>query len=729
MKKYLSLIAAVPLVLAAHNAFAQTARTGTSTTLPTVVVTGTREGESLTVPTVEEARAELNTQPGGTAIVDAEQYKRGRATTLKDALDFAPGVFIQPRFGAEESRISIRGSGIQRTFHGRGLKLLQDGVPLNLADGGFDFQAVEPLATRYIEVYRGANALEFGATTLGGAINFVSLTGHEASPLAARFEYGSFETYRAQLSSGGVMGPFDYYLSLSHFSTDGFREHSQQNNQRLFANLGYRISPELETRFFITYAQTDSELPGELTKEQLEDDPRQASRVPAFLRGFQPVARFDYVTSNWKRDFELFRIANRTTWQSGDQRFSVGSFWAHKDLDHPILFVIDQLSNDFGIDLRYDNSADLFGHKNRLTIGFAPTYGIVEDNRFENVFGNRGARIGDQHQTATNLDFYVQNRFYLTPTVALVAGGQISYAKRENDDDFAGVDGIDNSDTQDYWGYSPKLGVLWEITPEAQAFVNVSRSFEPPSFGELGNALNNGTGLVQLDAQTATTIEVGTRGRHGRFAWDLAYYHAWLEDELLESQVQPGLTQTTNAGRTIHQGVEAALDVDVLTGIFTRGGESISIASSDGKKSVVPTARELKQDRLVLRQVYLWNDFHFDGDAEFGDHQLPGIPEHYYRAELLYEHPSGFYAGPNVEWVPRKYNVDSAETEFADPYALLGFKIGYRSERGFSVFLEAKNLTDKKYASTTSVVSTFAGQSLFFPGDGRGFYGGVEWKW
>jgi iron complex outermembrane receptor protein len=79
--------------------------------------------------------------------------------------------------------------------------------------------------------------------------------------------------------------------------------------------------------------------------------------------------------------------------------------------------------------------------------------------------------------------------------------------------------------------------------------------------------------------------------------------------------------------------------------------------------------------------------------------------------------------------VPRKYNVDSANTEFADPYALLGVKIGYRSQRGFSVFLEAKNLTDRTYASTTSVVSTFAGQSLFFPGDGRGFFGGVEWKW
>ncbi|MDB6151139.1 MAG: TonB-dependent receptor protein [Chthoniobacter sp.] len=719
------LTAAAAIVLGAPRLPAQERRPDTSRLLPEVVVTAHSE-RALTMPSIEMVRAELNTQPGGTAVVDAEQFKRGRATTLKDALDFAPGVFIQPRFGAEEARISIRGSGIQRTFHGRGIKLLQDGVPLNLADGSFDFQAVEPLATRSIEVYRGANALQFGATTLGGAINFVSLSGHQASPLQARFEYGSFESYHAQLSSGGVFGPFDHYLSLSHSSSDGFREHSQQNHQRLFANFGYRISPELETRFFITAVMTASELPGELTKQQLRDDPRQASRVPAALRSFQPVARFDKVTSNWKRDFELWRIANRTTWQSGVHRFSMNAFWAHKDLDHPILFVIDQVSNDLGMDLRYDNSSDLFGHKNRLTIGLAPTYGVTADNRFANDFGSRGARLSGQQQKAANWDAYLQERFHLTPSVSLVAGGQISYANRENDDHSAGLDRVDNSDTQDYWGYSPKLGVLWEITPEAQAFANVSRSFEPPSFGELSNAVNGGKGLVQLAAQAATTLEFGTRGRHGSVAWDLAYYYAWLDRELLELQVQPGLSQTVNADRTIHQGVEAALDVDVLSGMFTRGGEAIAIGDANGKQRV---PRERKQDRLVLRQLYLWNNFHFDDDATFGDNQLPGLPEHYYRAELLYEHPSGIYGGPNAEWVPKRYNVDSAGTEFADTYALLGFKLGYRAWRGFSVFVEAKNLTNETYAATTSVVGTFSGQALFLPGDGRGFYGGLEWRW
>lgn len=681
---------------------------------------------SLTVPSIEEVIAELHLVPGGVAVVDAEDYKRGRASNLKDALDYAPGVFIQPRFGADESRLSIRGSGIQRTFHGRGIKLMQDGVPLNLADGGFDFQSIEPLTAQYVEVYRGANALEYGATTLGGAINFVSETGLTVPGLSTRFEYGSFDTFRGQISAGLVSGDQDAYVSFTHSSTDGFRDHSQQNTQRFFGNFGYQLSESAETRFFLTYVNTDSELPGNLTKQQLNDSPTQAQRVPPFLRSIQAVARFDNVTSDWKRDFELFRLANVTTWERGEEKFSVGSFWSSKELDHPILFVIDQVSHDFGVNFRYDNEADLFGRENRFVAGFSPTFGVAEDTRFANNFGRRGAQFSDSRQTSLNADLYVQNTHYFLPATSLVTGTQLSYAYRDNEDNFsAGSFDPDNSDTQDWLGFSPKVGLLHELNDNIQFFANVSRSFEPPSFGELVNANNNGAGLIQLDEQTATTFEIGTRGELEKISWDLAFYHSLVDNELLAFQVAPGLNQTVNAGDTIHQGVEANFNIELWTGIFSHrinsGGKSPAL-----DKSPV----ELHEDRIVFRQNYLWNNFRFDDDATFNDNRLPGIPEHYYRAALLYEHPSGFYTGPNLEWTPKSYSVDSAETLFADSYALLGYTIGYRTERGLSVFVEGRNLTDEVYASTTGVATNAGGQgALYLPGDGRAIYAGIEWRW
>jgi iron complex outermembrane receptor protein len=428
------------------------------------------------------------------------------------------------------------------------------------------------------------------------------------------------------------------------------------------------------------------------------------------------------------------RIANKTTWKGQDEQVSIGTFWSYKDLDHPILFCIDQLSNDFGLNVRYDNTQELFGHRNHFVFGVSPVLGVVEDNRFANVLGNRGGRLqpspfgpnapSDSSQTSFNLDVYAQDRFYFLPQWALVAGAQMTYASRDNQDDFpVNPLNADNSEEQSWMGFSPKLGVLWEAASDVQGFLNVSRSFEPPSFGELVNANNSQTGLIDLDAQTATTIELGTRGRRGRVTWDLAFYHAWLDNELLQSQVAPGLSQTVNAGRTIHQGVEAGLDLDVLRNVLV-SEDAAAISAQQG-------AENSGADRVVLRQTYLWSHFHFDGDAQFGSNQLAGIPEHYYRAELMYEHPCGVYAGPNLEWSMQKYNVDFAETLYADPYALVGFRLGWRNPRGFSVFLEGKNLGDKKYAATTNVIDNARGMDSqqFFPGDGRSFYAGVEWKW
>ena len=43
-------------------------------------------------------------------------------------------------------------------------------VPFNQADGFGDFQEIDLLSARYIEVYKGGNALRFGGATMGGAI-------------------------------------------------------------------------------------------------------------------------------------------------------------------------------------------------------------------------------------------------------------------------------------------------------------------------------------------------------------------------------------------------------------------------------------------------------------------------------------------------------------------------------------------------------------------------------
>jgi len=138
--------------------------------LATVQVTG--RVDSLTQGSIDSAKEMVKAIPGGASVVDLNQVREGRQSTWTDSLGLAPGVFIQDRFGSEEARLSIRGSALSRTYHSFGTKVMQDGVPINYADGFFDMQTVDPNASRYVEVLRGPNATTYGANTLGGAINF-----------------------------------------------------------------------------------------------------------------------------------------------------------------------------------------------------------------------------------------------------------------------------------------------------------------------------------------------------------------------------------------------------------------------------------------------------------------------------------------------------------------------------------------------------------------------------
>ena len=91
--------------------------------------------------------------------------------------------------------------------------------------------------------------------------------------------------------------------------------------------------------------------------------------------------------------------------------------------------------------------------------------------------------------------------------------------------------------------------------------------------------------------------------------------------------------------------------------------------------------------------------------------------------------------GTNVQCNFTSYPVDQQNTLYAGAYVLLGFKTGFDFKAGkstFSVFIEAKNLTDEQYAASVDPIangSSPAGPQVFHPGDGRSFYGGVTWTW
>jgi iron complex outermembrane recepter protein len=683
------------LASAATLAFISPAFGQSGSTLPTITVEAQQQtpgsGASLTVPTAQQALNEIQRTPGGVAIVRAEDYKTTTpAATLKDVLDYVPGVFVQPKWG-EDSRLSIRGSGLSRNFHLRGVQLFMDGIPINTADGYGDFQEIDPTAYRYVEVYKGANALRYGAASLGGAINFVTPSGRDAPLAAFSLDLGSFGFARTQAQTAGAKGPWDGFVTASAQRADGFRDHSDGYAVRGSGNIGYQITPDIETRFYFNGNNVRQRIPGSVTKFSALTTPQAAAA--------------NNVMNDQQRNIDTLRFANKTTARFGDTTIEAGAFVVDRHLMHPIFQWLDYQYEDYGVFGRVIDDRRIGEFRNRFIAGVNVHNGRIDNRQFANIRGFKGALMSSSIDRAENTSAYVENSLFVLPNVAVIGGTQFIHATRSRQDRF--LSNGDQSGATEFNLWSPRAGLLWDIDPTWQAFANVSRSAEIPSFGESSSFPAPVIPFTSIRPQRATTYEIGTRGRRPDVFWELTGYRADIKDEFLCLYSAFGNCNVTNADRTVHQGIEAALGVAVLKNLFVQG----------------------EADRLWLQFAYTFNDFRFDNDAVFGNNLLPGAPRHYLRAELTYKHPSGLYFGPNLEWVPESYFVDSANTLKTEAYALWGLKAGYDDGEWFSAYIEGRNLGNTKYIASASIIDRANPTlPLFEPGTGLAVFGGVKFR-
>ena len=673
--------------------------------LPSITVIGATES-STTQKSIIEAGKEVREIPGGASIVDMQTVKQGRVSTWVDSLGLAPGVFVQERFGAEEARISIRGSALSRTYHGFGLRVMQDGIPVNYADGFFDMQTVDPAAARYVEVLRGPNATPYGSGTLGGAINFVSPTGYDSPGNIGRAEAGSFGYLRLQAITGGVAKPaqegqnvWDYNFSANATRQDGFRDHSAQDSQKLVGNLGVKINADLESRFFLSAIRSRSQLPGYLTKAQLLADPTLANNS-AWPASFQ------------RRDVDSQRIANKTVYRYGDYQLELAAYVMHHDLWHPITFgFIEQNTYTYGGHIKLSDTSKLFGADNVLTLAYLPDIGQTDGRTRRVDTGFVPGSISTQYkQDSSNHRFLLEDKLSLSSDTLLIGSIQYHQSNRKKTDSVIPAANYDIN----YTRWIPRIGVVHNLSPANQIFANISQNFEPPIF-------DVASVMLASKAQTGTSYELGARGRaelfdgRGQIDVDVTVYRANLRNEFQTVCISAppcasfGQSSTVNLPKTIHQGLEMGLSA-------------------------------LLDRQWQARGALLYSDFRFDEHSLYGNNRMPGFPPLMMRGELLYREglDSGStpvllsYIGPTFEWVPMSAPMDNTNSVSNDPYAIFGFKAGGQLDQAWSWFFDARNLADKKYAATTNIGAGYASSgpgAAYYPGVGRSAYVGLEGRW
>ncbi|PJG48828.1 ligand-gated channel protein [Sphingobium sp. LB126] len=635
-------------------------------------------------PIVEAVAEKVVRTPGGVDVVSAEDFEDKLAVSLRDTLSFSPGVYTQPRFG-QEVRISIRGSGLSRGYHMRGLTLLQDGIPINMADDNGDFQELDPQVFQHLEVYRGGNALRLGGSTLGGAINAVTPTGRTAPGADMRVDGGSFDTLRAKAAYGYSDERGDAWAAVSADRSDGDRDHGRRKALRFNGNAGLKLNDRVETRFYASVQTIRQKLSGSLNEGDALDLPAKGN-----------------FAGDQARNIDSIRLQNRTTVQLGGGQLAFGVYYNAKALDHPIYQVVDQKSEDRGVFASLDWAGDWGGLPVELTLGGQARFGQGKFRQFVNVNGRAGAPTSYQKARAQTINSYGEVRIAPLSGLWLIAGGIYTHGERRLDNRFAPARSGDVS----FDAFAPKFGLLFEPARAVQFYANYSRSVELPGFIELGQTAIDANGVAlpgftPLGTQKAWTAEIGTRGTLGMAHWDVSLYRADLKGEMLQYNVMAGLypAATFNADRTRHQGIEAGLDL-----------------------ALTPWAK--------LRQVYQYSDFRFRDDAQFGNNRLPVVPRHFYRAELKLG-TNRFSVSPAVEWLPQGAWVDYANSKRVGDYATLNLGAQAEVKPGVTLFLDARNLTAERAIGDISAVVNYAklapaSRAIFYPIERRAFYGGVR---
>ncbi|MPZ20605.1 MAG: TonB-dependent receptor [Luteitalea sp.] len=644
--------------------------------------------ETVTVMRSEEDRVAI---PNAVSVIEGDRIQAfQRRASPAEALAGVPGFFVENRRNFSLSggvRLAIR-APLPR-FGMRGVQIVQDDVPMTVADGTTEPTNIDLGSLGRVEILRGPSSVLYG-NSAGGVLSLrTELPSSERLTVQPDIQYGSYRYRHQQLKVHGTSGRMSYLVNASRMETDGFRDHSQTEVRRVNTVIRAALSPDTELRgVFNVYDLPFGESASTLTRADARDHPTSV--------------RPEAVTQGWGESTTQGQAGLTLEHHFGDGHRFRGTGWGLlRDVWNPIPFgVVDVRRHASGFRSEYEGSARVRSVPVRWTAGFDVSRQRDERAEFENdgvpPDGGRtrvGTRLLEQREGVLSLSPFVRASVGLGHRWHLTGGARYDHYDFSAADRF--LDDGDQSGGRTLSAVSPMVGVTYTAASWLNLYSSFATAYQTPTTVELSNR-PSGTGGFneELGPERLRSFEIGARGAvvPWRLSFEAAGYVSRLEDALVRFELPDERAFFRNAARARRNGIEASVEWKPMRRLRSHVSYTF-------------------QDFALVRFVAPEGDF--SGKTE------PGAPPHQVSLGGSYDTPFGLHAAAELRFVDA-YPVDSANTVSNWAYHVLDLRFGLaRSWKGTSIrpFVTIDNVFNERYNS--SAIPNSLANRFFEPAAGR----------
>ncbi|MGD0022462.1 MAG: TonB-dependent receptor [Smithellaceae bacterium] len=645
-------------------------------TLKEIVVTATRDEQ------------ETRKTPANITVITAEDISKSGATTVVEALDKLEGIqFHTFSSNSSQAYIDVRGIGGDNPF-GKTLILL-DGRRLNRTDlSSINWLQISIDTIERIEIVRGPGSVLYGDAAIGGVINIITKKGKGEPKFNASVIAGSYGLNDERVSVTGATDKWTYAATGENNFNFGYRERSKYSAQGGGIDLGYTASDLLSVSLGISFNKTDYQLPGALTKVQMEQDRRQ----------YQPGHSDDDGSDKYTN----INLGIKSFWGSWGQ-LEINFLYGKKDLQTNIplfVFFADTMADTYGITPKYILAKEIFGFDNKVILG-ADYYNEPYKKDFF-TDRDRTAKSSTADFTRESLGYYIRDEFSLLKNLIFSAGYRFERASiRGSNNDFFNP-GNSFSDTKNtYNAEAYEAGLIWLWGKKSKVFAKYATVYRIPFLDEVASFNGGGGGfLTNLDKEKGVSTEVGIEFYPlNNLKIGLTIFRIDMEDEIQFVGTFPtGFNQ--NTGSTRHDGAEVSLSY-------------------------------LWEKYALLYSNFAYHKATYE-DGSFNKKELWLVPNRMVNVGLEIYLPYNLMLRPEVRYVGDSFLSQDFNNvgEKLDSYTLLDIYLSYKppiEKVKMTAFFGVDNLADVKYSSFGFYGAPF-GPDTFYPMPGITFKGGLSFE-